>query len=492
MNSRISQLGYSSRSPSQGITRRNSLVGAAATGLSVWQERGLAETSGPFPHVIVLVPGILGSELQRGGKLIWGVGINPLISIAQAGSLDMQELRLGPPTDPPVVATSLFPTTTIVPGFWKVDGYTEVRRALLGQLELSERKNYFEFAYDWRLDNRVAARQLVARGREWLGAWRESTKNKDAKLVIVAHSMGGLVARYACEVLGLRKDVQAVFTMGTPYQGSYKCLERLVNGFVTAGLTQTLKSFDSTYQLLPTYPCIEVDGGAARTVAQERAVLQDHIDMHRVQQVGASFHVECSSAAEANKSDPVSMSWLVTQASTHVTPSFGKFHDGRLSVWMRDKNRPTGGDGTVPGYRLGQPVANSVAFGAMHCNQIHGSMQNDATVIRNIVDTIKTGIQAGSKSGDPLSFSVPDVVRVNEPFQIRLNTERPADMPTSCRIENVATNELVSNAAFQLKPGEQDVESSISMPNPGVFRFVVQSGGRSICSDLIAVVSARA
>ena len=95
----------------------------------------------------------------------------------------------------------------------------------------SEGQNWFDFPYDWRRDNRVAARHLAERAPAWLHAWRKQSGNKDAKLVLVGHSMGGLVARHYLEVLGGWRDARMLVTFGTPYRGSLNALDFLCNGF---------------------------------------------------------------------------------------------------------------------------------------------------------------------------------------------------------------------------------------------------------------------
>jgi pimeloyl-ACP methyl ester carboxylesterase len=61
--------------------------------------------------------------------------------------------------------------------------------------------NFIEFPYDWRLDNRVTAKRLQEFVEDRLPRWRKRSHNKNAKVILVAHSMGGLVARYYLEVL---------------------------------------------------------------------------------------------------------------------------------------------------------------------------------------------------------------------------------------------------------------------------------------------------
>ncbi len=57
----------------------------------------------------------------------------------------------------------------------------------------SLKDKFFVFPYDWRRDNVETARILVQK----LEALKRKTGEKDIKFDIVAHSMGGLIARYA-------------------------------------------------------------------------------------------------------------------------------------------------------------------------------------------------------------------------------------------------------------------------------------------------------
>jgi triacylglycerol esterase/lipase EstA (alpha/beta hydrolase family) len=50
-------------------------------------------------------------------------------------------------------------------------------------------------------------------------------------VVLVGHSMGGLISRYYVEVLGGRNDTHAVITFGTPFYGSLNAIDFLLNGF---------------------------------------------------------------------------------------------------------------------------------------------------------------------------------------------------------------------------------------------------------------------
>ena len=51
-------------------------------------------------------------------------------------------------------------------------------------------------------DNRAAASRLDRQSLQWLENWKKKSGNPDAKLVLIGHSMGGLISRYFLEVLG--------------------------------------------------------------------------------------------------------------------------------------------------------------------------------------------------------------------------------------------------------------------------------------------------
>jgi hypothetical protein len=63
-----------------------------------------------------------------------------------------------------------------------------------------------------------------------LERWQRRTQNREAKLIFICHSMGGLVARWFLEVLGGRDVTRSLITIGTPYQGSVNALDAIVNG----------------------------------------------------------------------------------------------------------------------------------------------------------------------------------------------------------------------------------------------------------------------
>ena len=90
----------------------------------------------PMPDVIVVLPGIIGSVLQKHGKDVWGLSSGALMRGVVSAGASIKDLVLE--VDPPgeddlgdgIAATRLFPDTHLVPGLWKIDVYGRVTDAI--------------------------------------------------------------------------------------------------------------------------------------------------------------------------------------------------------------------------------------------------------------------------------------------------------------------------------------------------------------------------
>jgi pimeloyl-ACP methyl ester carboxylesterase len=129
------------------------------------------------------------------------------------------------------------------------------------QHQMADGIKVLEFSYDWRLSVEYNARQLRTRlDRELPGRTVD----------IVAHSFGGLVARYFIQNLGGEDRVRQLITMGTPHRGSADTFQTLYDGWGggerlkdvainswmggTAELRKSLLSFPGFYDMLPNFP----------------------------------------------------------------------------------------------------------------------------------------------------------------------------------------------------------------------------------------------
>lgn len=232
-------------------------------------------TTGKLP--VIIIPGLIGSELvnKNTGKEVWfhlqrvkdddlRLPITPNIARSRDNLVPRDILRN-------VKLIKILPEIQIydrLVASLKADGYTEAEWDAPAATDV-----FYVFPYDWRLDNVETARILTQK----IQAVKTKLKRPDLKFNVIAHSMGGLIARYAALYgsadlpAGTRKPVPnwagakhfgKIFFVGTPNEGSLPSLNSLINGFSFLGgglnlpFVQNLTRFDiftipAVYQLLP-------------------------------------------------------------------------------------------------------------------------------------------------------------------------------------------------------------------------------------------------
>ena len=241
--------------------------------------------------VIVVLPGILGSTLIRDGQEIWAPSAGAVWKAIRSFGASIQCLTL--PVDlgddhpgDGVEALALMPDLHVLPGILSANiGYDRLLAWLMQRfkLVLADPKdfatpgNLLPFAYDWRLSCRYNAPRLKQVVEPALERWRAlDNANRDARLIFICHSMGGLVARWYLEQEGGAAHTCKLITIGTPHRGAVAALQQLVNGVEkTVGplrleLTRFARSLPSAHQLLPQYACLETDAGLTPITARLR------------------------------------------------------------------------------------------------------------------------------------------------------------------------------------------------------------------------------
>jgi hypothetical protein len=271
----------------------------------------------PDRNPIIAIPGILGSKLRdpTTGDLAWGafqggaadparaegarliaLPIDAVRALADlrdeltpSGVLDTLRIELaGIPIDIQAYAGIL---ATLGAG-----GYRDESLGLAGEVDYGgDHFTCFQFDYDWRRDNVENAQRLhafIEEKRAYLQreyARRYGIVDADVKFDVVAHSMGGLLARYylmygaqelpadgsapALTWEGARR-VSRVILIGPPNAGSAEALLQLVEGrkigptlpYYSPAL---LGTFPSIYQLLPRarHAAVLWDGDSTEPVA---------------------------------------------------------------------------------------------------------------------------------------------------------------------------------------------------------------------------------
>ncbi len=396
----------------------------------------------PISDLVVLLPGITGSVLEKDGREVWAISPQAVFEGIRTLGRSIKGLALTG-DDPEaedlgdgIRATRLMPDLHLLPGLgWKIDGYGSISTFLARRFRLTENENFLAFPYDWRRDNRANARRLQRICGERLAAWRAKGQ-PDAKLVFVAHSMGGLIARYYIEVLGGWKDTRALITIGTPFYGSLNAVDFLANGIkkgigpFKVDLSPLIRSFTAIHQLVPVYKCVDVGNGTTQTpstagIAGWEDPWRTNLD---------DFFNEMEQAAKVNREDP---GWeaarvrFVPIVGTDQPTNQSAVLDGAKRVEVRRDlgGLDRGGDGTVP--RVSAALSGTEDVRTFAAER-HASLQNYGSVQTQIAGVLESFDEipiANLRSGllSWFAFEVGDVYASDDPvsFGISLVTELP-------------------------------------------------------------------
>ncbi|MFD4181495.1 hypothetical protein [Rhodococcus sp. NPDC058514] len=436
-----------------------------------------------------------GAPPGGGGDARWGGGGGgaELITRLQLDGDDADVDDLGDG----VVATRLVPDFHLVPGLdWKIDGYTKFRRALIDRVGVVPGENYFELPYDWRRDNRVAARKLQRSADGWLRLWREKSGNAEAKLVLVCHSMGGIVARLYLELLGGWRETRTLITFGTPYSGSVNALDFLVNGFrkgwgpFSLDLTALIRSFTSAYQLLPSYRCLEGPGdswlglddladdawaGTGLDVDRMRAA----VDLHR--QLRAQVDQRRQAGDEGYGIRPVIGDFQDTLWAARLVGD-------KIETLTKRAPGERGGDGTVPTLSATPHELMDGWRNAAFFSQKHASLQNDDPVLDHVGGTLRTPDleppDVFPAENESVSLDVDDVT-TEEPLVINARTDAP-DAALVATVQPVAGGEGLERT---LSPsGDGWHRATLEGLAPQDYRVTVRAPGVHAVTDVASVV----
>jgi hypothetical protein len=313
----------------------------------------------------------------------------------------------------------------MLPGLWTIDGYGQLvdglkRRFTLNEAHPNQPGNLLIFPYDWRLSNILSASKLAETASRELDRWRKHTQNPGAKLVFICHSMGGLIARWFLEVLGGREITRQLITIGTPYQGSVNALSQLVNGLsvglgpLSLKLTAFVQSLPSVYQLLPTYPCLDLGDGIPKVL---NGASVPNLESDRVL-AAIAFH---RTIAEKVKREGSGYEIIAIKGHVQPTAQSAFLRAGRIEPINTYRGVDRAGDGTVPRPSSHPPEWDGDAR-AVFAAQKHGSLQNTETVLHQLFGAL-TGNLGKFMGGENIGVELPALIRVGEVLPIRGQAE---------------------------------------------------------------------
>ncbi|TMR88463.1 lipase family alpha/beta hydrolase [Nonomuraea basaltis] len=467
---------------------------------------------------VVVVPGIMGSVLKGPNGVLWGFRLGSYARLwSRSGSslnaLALSEDQLGRLTDEArelttdeidgrfdhVAATGLLKLPAYAPFLHGFEPYDSLIQRV-GRC-VAHPDAILEFAYDWRLPVAYNARRLAVKAADHLQRWRahpdhEAVRRlrpdgRPARLVFVAHSMGGLLCR-ALERDGEHHlDIRATITLGTPFDGAVKAAMILSRGeYAPVPLPrQRLHAMATTlpgiHDLLPCYRCVEQDddGDPRRLTPTDVAEFGGH---EQLAAKAFAFHQRTSPLQLVNHHALVGTAQPTLQSLSlrdglviphrhtfqlHTDEGFVREGSGVL-VRIDD-----GGDGTVP--------RSSATLGGLRPStlpQQHGSLARASEAVQLVCDVITERDAGAPRLGEgELGLEIPDVVAPGTQWSAVVSG---VDSPNgaTCLITD-AQGRQIDRPRLQRCDGRW--QAAIVLPDPGIFRVIVEGGGTSAITQLV-------
>jgi len=386
--------------------------------------------------VVVVLPGIMGSALEdRDGHEVWGTSMGTLVKGVLTRGKAAKRLQLpdgigDAPAPDGVVATSLLRDIHVIPGIWSVSiGYERLLGWFRDTFDVVEAgragetrpPNLVPFPYDWRLSNRASAVALQRTVEPILERFRAQPGHADAKLVFVAHSMGGLVTRYYVDVLGGHELTRKVITLGTPHRGALNALVSLVNG-VSKGfgpfkldLTALARSMPGLFQLLPEYACIESPNGLRKTTEIvvpeiDSGMVADAMRFHEELRTGATQH--------GTKYDvhPI-------LARTQPTDTTARLSNGEVTAVRTIEGRDELGDGTVPRLSASPYGVQPTSATLRYVMDKHGGLPANAPVLVELEGALTASDIVARAADYEIGVRCDDVLLAGESLDVAIEVE---------------------------------------------------------------------
>lgn len=234
------------------------------------------------------------------------------------------------------------------------------------------------YSFDWRLSLETLGQQLQQR----IQSETRSSRSQGKYVHLVAHSMGGLVARSALSKLSRNDQVRRLVMLGTPNFGSFAPVQALRGEYATllkvAALDQqhsiedlaknVFRSLPGLCEMLPSrekFSAVDLYQAANWPAAPVRPRQRD---LDSVPAVQSSLHPGDERFAMIAGVDQNTVTGLRVED-----------HEFR---YLRSRN----GDGTVPlDFAVLDPSST------WYVNESHGSLPNNQTVIRATIDLLERG-----------------------------------------------------------------------------------------------------
>jgi Lecithin:cholesterol acyltransferase len=424
--------------------------------------------------LVVIVPGIGGSRLTASdGTVLWGGNLAKFaLNVLVPG-------RLGLDAEPSLQPTGLLNTARGIPGLGVLHPYndliSELRRffsIIYDPAETAERNldaNVVAFPYDFRQSIATTAARLDDEVRTRL---RQLTGSRDTpgRVVVIGHSMGGLVARYWLGPGGGAALCRGLYTLGTPHRGAPKALDVIANGARLKGveyppISRVLRSWPSVYELLPRYPIIDVHGEVDGQLRRPHEVAHPLLGEPAREAFKLHGDIEDCWPDLGTSSMPTVTAYF---GYGHATLSSARLIGDRIVV---STDPPPGdtewlGDSTVP--RLSAiPIELDAMSDRWRPSSLrHGALGSVGSVVQDLrmLWTGSTSAYRGSGSSPTIGFEVDEIVCAGDPVEITAQARRDGEP-------------VPSTVTATIRPdGRPDLERSIDVTTEGDLAYAAVAG----------------
>lgn len=234
---------------------------------------------------IVFVPGIMGSRLfndegeEKWAKFPYVLDDMPDMDLEGDGVTPVKTPLHIIPDDVKGIVTEVCWLKRGLPKIVRCRDFYAPTIRHFQELGYQEKENFWVFPYDWRKDLRSAASSL----ERLVNVIQVETQAE--QVYIVAHSMGGLVARQYISDIDNAEEVKGMVFLGTPFLGTPKAFHALQSGtcIIDVGrciprrsvVKRVVENYPAFYQLMPSKAYFTLKGSGFYVMGQLKNDISD-------------------------------------------------------------------------------------------------------------------------------------------------------------------------------------------------------------------------
>lgn len=439
---------------------------------------------------VIVVPGIMGSELKEGNETVWGFkSLRWYFDVWKSNQFRSLALtqRERDGDYGRITATNLLSSPAFLAKFGKINPYHALLNRLRGDSVHPDAVT--AFPYDWRLpvcyNGALLARHVEQHVDKWnkhpaARAHRAEYPKVAANVVIVAHSMGGLVAQHAAQHVG----VDRIIALGTPWHGSILSLNAMSAGvlnklpFSESAVRDLTVTLPSMYDLLPWWNCmapVPTSGKDPRPV--DRALIESISGSGNLYAGAAEAYEDRATNHGVDVIDVIGIG-QPTSASACITDGVV---NPRKEAYVRDgvgfERSAAGelvtveplGDGTVPTFSAAFPGHVSQSYQYLGHGLLSYAAEGVEVATHFVKNTDEPTFLAG---GSKLGVAAPQLIRTGADAELEIvGAESGADVRVAILDEE---GQVVAQPTFVTQDGQSFAPAATD--EEGIFTVRVDDG----------------